>query len=127
MKSTQYQKFANLEQRMLRFAKNVRSFTRKIPKSVGNTEDSKQLIKSSGSVGSRYIDANESANKMDFVQNIRISKKESKESSYWLGLLDTQQFDFLDKERGLLAKESDELTKILGSILGKCKTKRVAA
>ena len=35
----------DLEERTLKFAKNVRSFVKKLPKTLGNIEDGKQLIK----------------------------------------------------------------------------------
>jgi len=40
------------------------------------------LIRSSGSVGANYIEANESLSKKDFAHRIKICRKEAKESSY---------------------------------------------
>jgi len=50
----------DLEDRTFLFANNVRSFVRKLPRTIGNIEDGKQLINASGSVGANYIEANES-------------------------------------------------------------------
>jgi hypothetical protein len=41
----------DLEDRTLKSAEHVRSFVKKLPKTIGNIEDGKQLIKASGSVG----------------------------------------------------------------------------
>ena len=60
MTKTQNPKQYDLEERTLIFAKNVRNFVKKLPKTTGNFEDGKQLIRSSGSVGANYIEANES-------------------------------------------------------------------
>ncbi len=49
----------DLEERTIIFAKNVRSFIKKIPRTISNIEDGKQIIRSSGSVGANYIEANE--------------------------------------------------------------------
>jgi hypothetical protein len=49
----------DLEDRTLAFAKDVRVFVKKLPKTISNIEDGKQLVKASGSVGSNYIEANE--------------------------------------------------------------------
>ncbi len=49
----------DLEDRTLKFAKNVRSLVKKLRKTVGNIEDGKRLVRSSGSVGANYIEANE--------------------------------------------------------------------
>jgi len=52
---------------------------------------------------------------------IKICRKESKESRYWLRLVDTQGELELEKERGYLINESTELMNIFGSILQKSK------
>jgi len=50
----------DLEDRTLKFAKQARTFIKNLPQSSSNFEDSKQLVRSSGSVGANYIEANES-------------------------------------------------------------------
>ena len=111
----------DLEERTLKFAKDVRAFVKKLPKTVANIEDSRQLVKASGSVGANYIEANESISKKDFIFRIKICRKESKESRYWLRLLDTENDAELDLEREDLIRESTELMKIFGAILQKSK------
>ncbi len=49
---------------------------------------------------------------------IRIARKETRESHYWLRLLDTQGQAALEKERHALLTEAEELAKIFGAILG---------
>jgi four helix bundle protein len=75
-------------------------------------------VRSSGSVGANYIEANESLSKKDFCYRIKISRKEAKESTYWLKILRATNSDF-EKETNILIQESDELKKILSSILEK--------
>jgi len=112
-------KVYDLEERTFVFAKRVRAFVKMLPKSIANLEDIKQLVRSSGSVGANYIEANEALSKKDFVMRIKISRKESKETRYWLRLLDTNDAAELDSERDALIQESTELMKILGAILQK--------
>jgi len=50
---------------------------------------------------------------------IRISKKESKESKYWLKHILTYEVKELEAERLLLLQEADELMKIFAAILRK--------
>ena len=57
----------DLEERTFNFAKNVRIFVNSLPKTIANIEDGKQLIKSSGSVGANYREANEALSKKDFL------------------------------------------------------------
>ena len=78
----------------------------------------KQLVRSSGSVGANYIEANEALGKKDFVMRIKICRKEAKECGYWLKLIEVSDTD-LGKEREILLEESIELMKIFGSILTK--------
>ncbi len=77
-------KHYDLEDRTYEFARNVRLFVKKLPRTVGNLEDSKQAIRSSGSIGANYIEANEALSQKDFRHRIRISRKESKEAR-WSG------------------------------------------
>ena len=109
----------DLEDRTFRFSKDVRIFVKKLPKTLSNLEDSKQLIRSSGSMRANYIEANESLSKKDFVHRIKICRKESKESRYWLRLVDTSNNAELENERKRLLNEAEELMKIFSSIMRK--------
>ena len=109
----------DLEERTLAFAKKVREFVKKLPKTVANIEDIRQLVKASGSVGANYIEANEALSKKDFRMRIKICRKEAKESRYWLRLVDMNDDQELAKERSSLINESTELMNIFGSILQK--------
>ena len=109
----------DLENRTFEFAKKVRDFVKKLSKTIGNIEDGKQLIRSSGSIGANYIEANESLSKKDFVMRIKISRKEAKESKYWLSLVDVGDDNDLENERQQLIKESSELMMIFSSIMRK--------
>ena len=108
-------KIYDLEERTFVFALNVRKLVRGIDKNIGNREDIKQLVRSSGSVASNYIEANEKLGDKDFLMKIRISKKECKESILWLRLLDINNQDF-ENERLKLIDEANELKNILGAI-----------
>jgi len=119
MTKTQNLKLYDLEDRTLNFAKKVRIFVKKISKTIANIEDGKQLIKSSGSVGANYIEANEALSKKDFIMKIKICRKEAKESRYWLKLIDTYDEQEQENERKYLEKEATELMNIFGSILRK--------
>jgi four helix bundle protein len=109
----------DLEERTYIFARDVRKFIKKLPNSVANREDGCQLVRSSGSVGANYIEANESVSKKDFLYRVKICKKESKESSYWLRLIDPGESVELESERNRLLNESVELCKIFGAIARK--------
>ena len=109
----------DLEERTYVFAKNTALFCRKLPTNILNSKYISQVIRSSGSVGANYIEANESLSKKDFLMRAKICRKEAKESVYWLRLIiDTNPGEF--KESGLLIKkEAEELKKIFSSIISK--------
>ena len=121
MTEIQNSKQYNLEDRTLELAKKVRVFVKKLSRTISNIEDGKQVIRSSGSIGANYIEANESLSKKDFVMRTKICRKEAKETIYWLKLVDINNIINLDDERKLLIKETIELMKIFGAILEKCK------
>lgn len=119
MTKIQNSKQYDLEERTKAFARRVREFVKKLSRTVGNIEDGKQLIRSSGSIGANYIEANEALSKKDFIMRIKISRKEAKESKYWLELIDLGNNEELEKERQVLAQEATELMMIFSSIMRK--------
>ena len=121
MTETQNSKHYDLEDRTLEFAKGVRVFVRKLPRTIANIEDGKQLVRSSGSVGANYIEANEALSRKDFAMRVKVSRKETRESEHWLQLVYVGDSKELEKERGILIQESTELRKIFGSIIEKSK------
>jgi four helix bundle protein len=118
MTKTQNTKPYDLEERTLKFARRVIEFVNRLPKNMPNLEIGRQLVKSSGSVGANYIEANEALSKKDFVVRIKICRKESKESRYWLKLVYVREKKE-QRERESLIQESTELMKIFGAILEK--------
>lgn len=109
----------NLEERTFNFARDVRLFVKSLHLSSVNLEDAKQLVKSSGSVGANYREANESLSKKDFIMRLKVARKEAKESAYWLKLINETN-NLPKPEDGLrLYKESLELRNILSAIINK--------
>lgn len=109
----------DLEDRTLKFAKETHAFLRLLNQDLVNREIIKQLTRSSASIGANYIEANESLSKKDFLMRIKISRKEAKETGYWLKLLECNEK--LESEKNKLIQESIELMKIFGAILEKSK------
>ena len=109
----------DLEQRCLAAAKRINIFVNKLPKTITNIENGKQLARSGGSIGANYIEANEALSRKDFAMRIKISKKEAKETIFWLHL--TQPHKEEEPEQRALIQETTELMKILGAILEKSK------
>ena len=97
MSKTQNSKQYDLEDRTLNFTKQVIDLINKSSNTITNIEISKQLIRSAGSVGANYIEANEALSRKDFIHRIKICRKEAKEACYWLKLINCK--DELKKEK----------------------------
>lgn len=121
MNQTTNTKPYDLEERTFLFAKEVAFFISRLPKTLPNIEYSRQVVRSSGSVGANYIEANEALGKKDFAMRIRICRKEAKESAYWLRLIVSVNEDGCADECTKLLKEAIELKKIFSAILEKSK------
>lgn len=112
------EKAYDLEERTFLFSRDCRLLVRKLKRTLSTIEDGKQLIRSSGSIGANYIEANEKLGDKDFVYRLKIARKEAKESKYWLRLLHDCNQGF-EAELKILIQEAEELRKILSSIINK--------
>ena len=108
----------NLEERTFEFARQCRLLVSNLQKTIANIEDGKQLIRSSGSVGANYIEANEKLGDKDFSFRLKIARKEAKESAYWLRLLKASNSQH-EPEIDVIIREADELRKIISAIINK--------
>lgn len=109
----------DLVQRTFEFAVRVRRFVNGLPKSISNFEDSKQLVRASGSVAANYLEAQEGLSRKDFFYRIKVCRKESRESGLWLRLLDTGPDLKPAQDKEDLVAEAEELKRIFSSIAGK--------
>ncbi len=109
----------DLEERTFQFALAVALYCKKLPKAISNIEYTKQVVRSSGSTGANYIEANEALSKKDFQMRVKICRKEAKESAYWLRLIVNTNESLLKAEGEKLMQEANELKKIFSSILNK--------
>ena len=109
----------DLVERTFRFAQAVRGFVNRMPRVPSNYEDSRQLVRSSGSVAANYLEAQEGLSRKDFFYRIKVCKKEARESGLWLRLVELGQDAALAEERDRLVKEADELKLIFAAIAAK--------
>jgi len=79
-----------------------------------------QLGKSATSSGANYEEAQAGCSRADFMNKVSISLKEMRESNYWYRIIEALQFEKINIiELKRLLNESEELKKILGSIVVK--------
>ncbi len=80
-----------------------------------------QLLRSGTSIGANVEEAVGAQSKSDFIHKLSIAYKESRETSYWLRLLNDAQL--IENKLSLsFLNDIDELKKILASILKTSKT-----
>jgi len=120
---TQQRQTTDLTGRTIAFATSVRSFIKKLPKSIANLHDTRQLIRSSSSIGARYVEASEAQNPRDFLRLMLFSLISARESSYWLLVIDTGDYERAQQEREALVKEAQSLQRIMGSLVSKARKK----
>lgn len=108
----------DLEERTLMFAKRVIVLCKALPRNTVNSKLVDQIIRSAGSVGANYREANDALGKKDFLMRLRIARKEAKETEFWLELIVEANPSF-EKRMVDLLREITELRKILSSIISK--------
>ena len=111
-----------MEERTFQFAKDVRLFVKTLPPTIAYVEDSRQLVKASGSVGANYREANDALGKKDFLNRLRIARKEAKETIHWLECIDTANTQISDRMTEL-KQEAKELKNILSAIISNTEKK----
>jgi four helix bundle protein len=107
----------DLEERTFLFAQSVRAFVRGLPRTIGNIEDGRQLVRASGSVAANWIEADEALSKKDFLMRAKICRKEAKESRLFLRLIEASAVNSKIGEE--LSAEARELTLIFSAIIAK--------
>jgi len=112
----------NLEERTLDFAKKIISLCKSLPNNTVNFKLIDQLIRAAGSIGANYIEANEALGKKDFLHRLRIARKESKETLFWLHLVLEANKDIKD-EISPIIEECNQLRNILSAIINKVEVK----
>lgn len=110
--------YRELEERTTEFAKRVIRLCKELPKDTINRRLVDQIVRSAGSVGANYREANEALGKKDFAHRLRIARKECKETEHWLVLIEEANSDFEERMRGLF-QECNEIRSILSAIIKK--------
>jgi len=114
----------DLEERTLAFAKKTIHLCQKLPSNIVNSKLIDQIIRSSGSIGANYREANDALGKKDFSFRLRISRKETKETIFWLELI-SEANPLLSSLIDDLINESIEIRNILSAIIKKVELKNV--
>lgn len=108
----------SLEKRTFYFAVKVMRLLQKIKYSKENDVIRYQLAKAATSIGANYEESQGAFSKDDFRYKVTTCFKESKESNYWLRIINALEL-CPGEELLFLLRESSELKNIFGSITKK--------
>lgn len=108
----------DLEIRTTEFAKRIIRLCKTFSRNPMSDWVIGQIVGSSGSIGANYREANDALGKKDFINRLKISRKEAKETIHWLELL--KEIDKTkENEIDSCTKEVIELKNILSAIITK--------
>lgn len=106
----------DLEDRTTEFAKRIIRLCQALLKNNINNQLISQVVRSAGSVGANYREANDALGKKDFMLRSRIARKEAKETIHWLELIEEANPEFISRMKEL-KQEAKEIKNILSSII----------
>lgn len=109
-------KVFDLEERTAQFAEHIIDFTKSLPRNSITFPLITQLVRSGTSVGANYCEADDAESRKDFKHKIGISRKESRETMYWLRIIVRAVPESADRARPL-AQEAKELNLIFSKIV----------
>jgi four helix bundle protein len=110
-------KTEELLKRTFEFGVKCLVFLESLPKTKVSAVITYQLAKAATSIGSNYEEAQAAESSKDFIHKIGVVLKESRESNYWLRVLDAiLNKDYKNSEFEFLLKESFDFKKIYTSI-----------
>lgn len=112
-----------LGERFFDFAVKSAQFVASLPNDMISRELGRQFLKASSSIGANWEEAIGGLTDADFTHSATISRKEARESYYWLRLLAALGKGDSAK-RNYLLQESSELVLILTSIVKKLQTRK---
>jgi four helix bundle protein len=111
----------DLEKRTTEFAKSVIKVCKQLSGNSMNDRLVGQVVGSAGSIGANYREANDALGKKDFIQRLKISRREAKECMHWLELVLEANTE-IAAEIQPVQKECEELKNILSAIINKSET-----
>jgi four helix bundle protein len=106
----------DIQKRTFDFGVRVVELVDRMPRMLSGELLAKQLLRSGTSVGANMQEADGAESKKDFIHKVSIAYKEARESRHWLATIQATIMKE-DTEVFALWKESDELVRILFTIL----------
>jgi four helix bundle protein len=109
---------ADLAERVAQFGERIIRLAKKIPRGAEHPENNRlvdQLVGAGTSIGANYSEADDAVSGKDFKNKIGISRKEFKETMFFLRMIAASEESLAEEARELW-REAKELNLIFGSI-----------
>ncbi|NHM01102.1 four helix bundle protein [Flavobacterium sp. KDG-16] len=106
----------DLLKRTFNFGVDCLKYLRKLETNPENNLVRFQLGKSCTSIGANYEASQAGSSKADFINKVKISLREARESNYWLRIL-KELTENKDIQLEILIQESKEIKNILSAIV----------
>ncbi len=111
----------DLEERTAKFGERIIIFAKKIPWSPVNNRLIDQLVGAGTSVGANYCEADDGVSRADFKHRISISRKESRETKFFLRMVAVAEPKLKTEARDIW-REAHSLHRIFSRIWRSTKT-----
>ena len=113
----------DIRERTFNFAVEIIKFCGELPKNDVNRILIRQVIRSGTSIGANLEEAQGANTRPEFTNCTNIAKKEARETNYWLRLIAESNNQLAKQKIERLIKESEEISKILTTIVKKLKNR----
>lgn len=121
MEKEEFKKMLKL--RAFNLARNIMKLTDKFPQKRSIWVIADQLLRSATSIGANVIESQAASSKKDFINFLNHALKSGNETKFWLALAKDLD-DRIIPEIETYIRETDELTKMLGSSIATLKGKK---
>lgn len=113
----------DIYERIYKFVLRLLDLLGSVPRSTENIVLIRQVVRSAGSIGANASEADGAETKKEFIHKFTISKKEAKETFYWLSLISDHNPKIKARVLPTL-KENDEIIAIVSKIIINAKKKK---
>lgn len=114
----------DIHERIYKFVLTVLRIIKLVPKTPENLVLIRQIVRSAASIGANATEADGSETRKEFIHRFTISKKEAKETYYWLSLISDHNLNIKNDFLPVL-DENKQIILIISKIIINTKKKEI--
>jgi len=120
------EKIYDLQQRLIVYAVSIIQITEQLPTTTIGRHLSSQLLRSGTSVAANYVEAQSAESLSDFINKMKISLKELRETEIWLKIMIEGNLFRSNDQLKTIVDETNELIAIFFASINTAKKKQEA-